>query len=150
MTAPEKPDPASTFAQLWAEVLSLVMGQIASAPFPFGAADAAPEAFAPSANDLHVTVTAGGGVRGEMGLRIPQASVLELVRIFIGDSETGERDLTADDRSAVEELLRQVVGQVSTSAKPRWQELPLTLTLTESPTWSPAASGWIASSATAV
>lgn len=149
MTTPAKPDPASTFELLWMEAISNVLGQIASAPFPFEAADAPPETAALSANDLHVTITAGGGVRGEMCLRIPQASVLELVRLFIGDSQAGARDLTADDRSAVEELMRQIAGQVSTAAKPHWGEMPLTVTLSEAPTWSAAASGWVASSLSA-
>jgi flagellar motor switch protein FliN/FliY len=146
MTPPGRPDSASSFAQLWIDALSAVLAQIASAPFPFDAAEAAPETGAPNANDLHVTITAGGGVRGEMSLRIPQATVLDLVRIFIGDAETGVRELTADDRSGVEELLRQIAGQVSTAAKPNWGEMPLTVTLSETPTWPPAAGGWIASS----
>ncbi len=149
MTNPEKPDQASSFAQLWSEALAMVLGQITAAPFPFVAADAAPETAGPGPNDLHITITAGGGVRGEMGLRIPQPSVLELVRVFTSDSETGARELTADDRSAVEELFRQIAGQVSTSAKPRWGEMPLTVTVSDAPTWSPAAGGWFASSETA-
>lgn len=145
MTVPGRPDPATQFAQLWTDALSAVMAQIASAPFPLEVAEAAPEASAPAASDLHVTVTAGGALRGEMSLRIPQASVLDLGRIFVGNAETGLRDLTADDRSAIEELLRQIAGQVSTAAKSHWGELPLTVTLSEAPTWSPAAGGWMAS-----
>jgi len=53
--------------------------------------------------------------------------------------------LTDESRAAVEELLRQVAGHVSTAAKPLWKELPLNLALAPAPTWPPAASGWIRS-----
>jgi flagellar motor switch protein FliN/FliY len=155
MTNHGKEDPACTFAQLWAEVLARVLGQIAATPFPIEAADTAPDAVPPpAATDLNVTITSGGSVRGEMSLRIPQASALALVRVFNGDSDTNSRELTpreltANDRSALQELFRQIAGRVSTAARPRWPELPLTASLSEAPTWSPAASGWIVSSSAA-
>jgi flagellar motor switch protein FliN/FliY len=94
--------------------------------------------------DVYITVTASGTVRGEMSLRIPQASAAALAKIFVGEAGGGA-ELTADDRAAVEELLRQVAGHVSTAAKPIWKELPLNLALAQAPTWPSAASGWIRS-----
>lgn len=52
-------------------------------------------------------------------------------------------------RSALEELFRQIAGHVVTSAKPKGLEIQLTVILGESPTWPPAASGWIFSGPTA-
>ena len=149
MTNLERPSPIAAFVNLWAKAISNVLGQIASAPFPIDAVDVIPDTATPDANDLHITITAGGDVRGEMSLRISQATTLGLVRIFTSEPGTDARELTADDRSAVEELLRQIAGQVSTSAKQRWREMPLTVGLDQAPTWSPAAHGWITASAAA-
>src|SRR5258708_27090517 len=116
MTNLRNEEPVRTFVQLWVEGLSMVLGQIATVPFPIEATEAAPDTVpAQGAGDLHITVTAGGGVRGEMSLRIAQASALELVRIFVGCAETPARDLILADRAAVEEPSRQLPCHVSSS-----------------------------------
>src|SRR5579864_289268 len=159
-------EPAGNFVQLWAESIATVLGQIATQPFAMQLVEAPTEGAIPSEpessdkeKDVYITVTASGTVRGEMSLRIPQASAAALAKIFVGESGGGA-ELTADDRAAVEELLRQVAGHVSTAAKPiwkelpltlalapapTWKELPLTLALAPAPTWPSAASGWIRS-----
>lgn len=143
--APQLQEPARRFVQLWAESFGMVLGQIAGSPFQLELADASSEVPAASANDTHITITAAGAVRGEMTLRIPQASAVALIKIFVGEQKDSAAELTPDDRAAVEELLRQVAGHASTSAKPQWGELPLNLALSQAPTWPPAASGWIRS-----
>jgi flagellar motor switch protein FliN/FliY len=144
-------EPAGNFVQLWADSVATVLGQIASQPFAMQLVEAPTEGTMPGEpessdkeKDLYITVTASGTVRGEMSLRIPQASAAALAKIFVGESGGGA-ELTADDRAAVEELLRQVAGHVSTAAKPIWKELPLNLALAPAPTWPSAASGWIRS-----
>ena len=150
ITSPSPPisDVAQNFIQLWVESLSSVLGQIAGQPLSFAAQQAPPESAEATDKDLYLIVTAGGAVRGEMGLRIPPVSAAALAKVFVG--ERAEGDLTDDDRAAVEELLRQVAGHVSTAAKKIWQELPLNLALSQAPTWPPAASGWIRSGTPAV
>jgi flagellar motor switch protein FliN len=136
------------FAQLWIEALSMVMSQVASASFPMqeGGGENMPTAVA---EDVQLTITAAGTARGEMNLRLPPAVALDLAKIFISDLDAARSDVTADDRSALEELFRQVAGYVATSARPKGLEIQLTVNLGEAPTWLPAASGWICSGPTA-
>ena len=136
-------DPTRSFVQLWAESMAAVLGRIVSAPFPLENLQVLETAPAPG--DLYLTVTAAGAVRGEMSLRLGLSSALDLARISMGGADTGARELTADDRTAVEELFRQIAGQVSTLAQPRWPEIPLTVVLGGAPTWSPGAHGRIGS-----
>lgn len=136
---------AERFIQLWIEGFSFVLGQIAGKPFSFEAVQDPSAAPAEDATDLCVVLSAAGTVRGEMSFRIPQPGAIVLAKTFVGESASGT-DLTEDDRSAVEELLRQVAGHVSTSAKPIWQEIPFNLTLTQAPGWPAAASGSLRSS----
>lgn len=134
--------PVNAFAQLWTEAIATVMSQVASASFPMqaGGAEAVPAAVA---EDVQLTVTAAGTARGEMNLRLPPATALDLAKIFVSDTDAARTELTADDRSALEELFRQVAGHVTTSAKPKGLEIQLTVVLGEAPTWPPAASGGI-------
>ena len=139
-------EPSTRLIQLWVESLSSVLGQIAAKPFAFEIAEAPSEAVEATDKDLYITVTAAGAVRGEMCLHIPQASAAALAKIFAGEPASAA-ELTADDRGAVEELLRQVAGHVSTGAKAISQEFPITVALGQPPTWPAAASGWIRSGA---
>ncbi len=137
---------AREFVQLWSGSIGGVMGQVASVPFPVEITDTGTEALpAPSEGDAYLMVTAAGAARGEMSFRIPAAGALDLVKVFMGDTDVARSELTTDDRSALEELFRQIAGHVSTSARPRWKELPFTVVLAQAPTWSPGASGWLCS-----
>ena len=137
-------DPGRSFIQLWIESIASVLGQVASAAFPVEetAGEGMPAA---AATDLYLTITAASAVRGEMGLRLPQATAVELAKLFMSDTDAAHVELNADDRSAAEELFRQIAGHVSTAARPIWTEIPLTVVAGEAPTWSSAASGWICS-----
>ena len=150
MSSPGIPSggPVNAFAQLWTEAISTVMSQVASTSFPMqeGGAENMPAAVA---EDVQLTVTAAGTARGEMNLRLPPATALDLAKIFVSDTDAARTEMTADDRSALEELFRQVAGHVATSAKPKGLEIQLTVTLGEAPTWPPAASGWMCSGPTA-
>jgi CheY-specific phosphatase CheX len=128
-TLPE--GPSRDFIRLWVESIASVLGQIAAVTFPMedGALESAP---APAPNDLYLTFTAAGAIRGEMGLHLPHASALDLAKLFMGDTNAAHTELTADDRSASEELFRQIAGHVSTSARALWAEIPLTVVLRRS------------------
>jgi flagellar motor switch protein FliN len=146
MSSPSMPSggPVNAFAQLWTEAISSVMSQVASASFPMqqGGGENMPAA---SAEDVQLTVTAAGTARGEMSLCLPPATALDLAKIFVSDTDAARTETTADDRSALEELFRQVAGHVATSARPKGLEIQLTVIIGELPTWPPAASGWICS-----
>lgn len=136
--------PAQNFVQLWAQSLSLVLGQIAGTPFSLLLSEVSPEHPAETATDLFVTVTASGPIQGEMGFRLPQTTAVALAKIFLQDTSATE-ELTDDGCAAIEELLRQVAGYVTTAAKPMLPELGLSIALTPAFTWPPAAIGWISS-----
>lgn len=143
-TPPTVPTGAvNAFAQLWAEAISAIVGQVASAAYRTqAAAEAMPE---PAPSDLQLTVVASGSARGEMSLRVPGVSALQLAKLLSREPPTETPELTAQQRSAIEELFRQISGHVATAAKPRGLEIQLTTALGEMPTWSPGASGWICS-----
>lgn len=139
----ENPEhPAQNFVQLWAQSLSLVLGQIAGAPFSLLLSEVSPERPAETGTDIFVTVAASGPAQGEMGFRIPRSEANTLLAIFMQDDAAGE---TNDGRAEIEELFRQVAGYVSTSAKPTLPNLALTISLSPSFVWPPAAIGWICS-----
>jgi flagellar motor switch protein FliN len=147
MTMPDDAESITReFGRLWAESMSSVMAQVAAAPFPVEVASrAAEKAPAPAEGDIYLTITAAGTARGEMSLRVPASVALALAKVFMGDADTARQELATTDQPAVEELFRQIGGHVSTAAKEKWKELPLTVGLGEAPTWSPGVSGWLCS-----
>src|ERR1700756_62501 len=101
MSSPSLPSggPVKAFAQLWTDALSSVMSQVASASFPMQESgdENMPAAVA---EDVQLTVTAAGTARGEMNLRLPPATALDLAKIFVSDTDAARTELTAADRSA--------------------------------------------------
>lgn len=139
---------AREFMQLWATGASHVLGQVVSAEFPIKFGEEGPaESRDPAATDVHVTITAAGSARGEMSLRLPASVALQMARTFTGEANSENKELTSDDRLALDELLRQIAGYVSTAAKEKWKDVPITVASGEAPTWSPGASGWLCSQA---
>jgi flagellar motor switch protein FliN/FliY len=131
------------YVQLWADSFSQVMAQITGAPaacrvLPGGAATERKPA-GQGEDDLWIIVTAAGALRGEMSFCLSPASVLRLGQAFMSEPPAADSPLTADHRDSVIELLRQVSGMVSTSAKARWGELQLRLEgVATAPTWASA------------
>lgn len=143
-TAPVAPARAvNAFVHLWAEASSNVLAQGASAEYSMqpSSAEGMP---GPDAGDVQLTITAAGNVRGEMSVRVPASSMVQLAKLLTG-ANTAASEVSADSRSAVEEFFRQVAGHVVTSARPKGLEIQLTTVPGEAPTWSPGASGWICS-----
>jgi flagellar motor switch protein FliN/FliY len=142
---------ARSYMQVWAESIGQVLGQIAGSPFAMEYLPEAPaEAQPPQESDLRVILAAAGGLRGEMSLRIPRAAVLALAQLFLSEAQDAAVEFKADYQEAVEELLRQVAGHAATALKPRWGEVQLRLESGVPPSWSPGASGWLASGSGAV
>jgi|KBSMisStandDraft_5_1062788.scaffolds.fasta_scaffold11542_4 hypothetical protein len=98
---------AREFMQLWATSTSNVMGQIVSGAFQI---DVTEESTAgplePAGTDVYLTITVAGGARGEMSFRLPANVALEMARTFSGEGTSGNKELTADDRSALDELIQ--------------------------------------------
>ncbi len=140
------PNPASgEYLKLWADSFAKAMTQIASAPVPCVArAEAAPDLAPAAEQDPWALVTSSGGIRGEMSLRLPAAAALHLAQVFTSEPLTPEAALTEDHKEAVLELLRQVAGLVSTSAKGRWGENQIRVELAPAaPSWPPAETFWL-------
>jgi flagellar motor switch protein FliN/FliY len=142
---------AAAFMQVWAESLAQVLGQIAGTPFAMGCLPEAPaEVQPPDENDLRVILVAAGGLRGEMSLRMPRAAVIALAQLFLSEAQDAAAEFKPDHQEAAEELLRQVAGHAATALKPRWGEVQLRLESGAASSWSPGASGWLASGSGAV
>lgn len=134
------------FIAIWAEGIGQVLTQIAGSPVSVESLrEVPPEAPPASDGDIHAMVVAAGAVRGEMSLRLPRAVVLALAQLFLGEPQDPAAEFKPDHKEAVEELLRQVAGHVSTALKPRWGEVQLHVEAWAPPSWPSAASGWLKS-----
>lgn len=150
-SAPPPDADARPYMQIWAESMAQVLGQIAGSPFAVEYLPEAPaEAEAAQETDLRVIMVAAGALRGEMSLRIPRGAVLAVAQLFLGEAQDAAAEFKSDYQEAVEELLRQVAGHAATALKPGWGEVQLRLESSAPPSWSPGASGWLASGSGAV
>jgi flagellar motor switch protein FliN len=133
------------YVKLWSDSLSQVLGQVTGSPVACTLrAETPPDLPSAAATDLMAMVTASGGLRGEMVLRLPAATALRLAQALMSEPPTPDVELTADYKDAAVELLRQVSGLVSSAAKARWGEVQLLVELgTAAPSWTAAASFWV-------
>ncbi|MFZ0318058.1 MAG: flagellar motor switch protein FliN [Candidatus Sulfotelmatobacter sp.] len=130
------------YVRLWADSFAQVITQITGAPVACRMLPQAPAGLKPAAeDDQWVMVTAVGGVRGEMSVRLGAASVLRLGQAFMSEPAAPDVPLTPDHRESVIELLRQVSGIVASGAKARWGEVQLHLEgVAAAPSWTAAES----------
>lgn len=136
------------YMKVWASSVGAVASQIAGTAFSVELAfTSPPEVPAADEHDLQFTVVAGGSLRGEMGLRVPRAVVFALGQVFLKEAQDAAAEARPDHRNAVEELLRQVTGQVATALSSRWGETQLRVEPGTSPTWSTGSLGWLISAA---
>jgi flagellar motor switch protein FliN len=140
---------AIEFMQLWSAATANVMAQVTSGAFPINLTEQATEGLAAASTDTYLTITVAGATRGEMSFRLPASVALQMAKAFSGDAEAEKKDLTPDDRAALDELFRQIAGRVSSAAKEKWKDAPITVSSGQAPTWSPGASGWLCSAADA-
>ena len=103
-----------------------VVFEIVSEPLP--AAD----------SDLWYTVVAGGAVRGEMSLRLPLSSAVQIAQKFLGETEpSGE--ISAEHKEALVEVLRQIAGVAATALAPAaGGEVLFHVAASSAPSWSSA------------
>jgi flagellar motor switch protein FliN/FliY len=132
------------YLQVWIEGMAQVLGQIAGSAFAMESKSAAlAGSETVEEGDLQVMVTASGKLRGEMSLRLPRLVALAVSQLFLGETQDPTLEFKADNREAVEELLRQIAGHIATSLKGRWGEVQLRLETVGPPSWPAGGSGWI-------
>jgi flagellar motor switch protein FliN/FliY len=144
-TASARPAGPEEYLQIWADSFAQVLGQITGSPMPCGVrAQAPPDLTPPEETDSWAAVTCSGALRGEMTLRLAEATVLRLAQIFMSEPATPEAQPTAEHREALVELLRQVSGVVSDTVKARWGEVQVLVEQAASaPSWSSAGTFWL-------
>jgi flagellar motor switch protein FliN len=138
------PRPA-LYVQAWVESLAQVLGQISGSPLPCVVLPEAPAETAPaSEGDLWIAGACSAGLRGEMSLRLPPASILRLAQLFRSEPAAPEVEVTAEHREAAVELLRQVAGLVATAVQASWGEVQLRLDPSPgAPSWPAASTTWL-------
>jgi flagellar motor switch protein FliN len=91
-------------------------------------------------SDIWYTVVAGGAAHGEMTLRLPVASGTRLALTFLGEAEAAPdaaQGITAEQKEALEELLRQIAGLAATTLAPAaGGEVQFRLSASPAPSWS--------------
>jgi flagellar motor switch protein FliN len=129
----------------WAESAGKVLGQIAG-----GAAVAVelvwsvPAGISPPAeNDLCLSAACSGGLRGEMSLRLSQTMALVLAQTFMGETPDAAAEFKPEYREAIEELFRQIAGQVASVLKATWGEVQIRLEAGPPPSWPAASTAWL-------
>ena len=129
MAAASSPQPVPEsedreYLTVWSENMGQVLTQVAGVSFALESVPAPPpEVPGPEQHDLQVMVVAAGALRGEMSLRVPRIAVLALGQLFLQEPRDEVAELKPDHRDALEELLRQVSGQVATALNPRWGDV---------------------------
>lgn len=139
---PELRPEVRNWCEAWRTCLQNVLSQVSGQPSiieislqPLAAAD----------SDIWYTVIAGGAVHGEMSLRLDAASGRGLALKFLGESEPAAaggatppaENITAENKEALEELLRQITGLASTAlAATAGGEVQLHLSASAAPSWS--------------
>ncbi len=136
---------SAQFLQVWSESTSEVLGKVAGIPFTCSVTQEKPAELPPAAEtDQWNVMTASGALRGEMSLRLSSAAILRLGQIFMSEPPAPDAQLTSDHSESVAELLRQIAGVVSTSAKARWGVFQLLVEAAISaPSWPPAETFWL-------
>lgn len=126
-------------------VLAQVSGSASGKPSP--TFEISPRPLPAADSDVWYTVVAGGAVHGEMALRLPAASGTRLAQKFLGETEpapeptTAEAGIpeaiTAENKEALEEFLRQIAGLAATTlAATAGGEVQLHLSASAAPSWS--------------
>ena len=126
------------WCEAWKTCLQNVISQVSGNVATTFELSLLPQAAAES--DVWYTVVAGGAVAGEMALRLPAASGTRLAQKFLGETEpapASDDAITADNKEALEELLRQIAGLAATAVgAAAGGEVKLNLTASVAPSWS--------------
>jgi flagellar motor switch protein FliN len=136
--------PAAEYVRIWSESIAFVLGQIAGKPFATEQAEETPPDCPPAVETDHrMVAVSSGSLRGELGLRIPRRSTVEIAQILVGEAPNGNAEFKPEHQEAFEEFLRQTAGHVVSALKPVWGEVQIRLDSAAPPAWSAAATRWI-------
>ncbi len=128
-----------SWCEAWKACLQNVISQVSGQPATF---EISSQLLPAADTDVWYTVVAGGAIRGEMTLRLPAASATRLARKFLGETEPAAepvdaQSITAENKEALEELLRQIAGLAATAlASTAGGEVQLHLSASAAPSWS--------------
>jgi flagellar motor switch protein FliN/FliY len=121
--------------EVWKTCTQNVLSQVAAQTVAF---EIAPEPLPTADSDLCFTIVAGGAARGEMSLRLPSTSATRLAQKFLGETEPA-KEITAEHKEALEELLRQIAGLATTALAPTaGGEVQFHVAASSAPSWSSA------------
>lgn len=136
---------STRYVETWAEIVAQVLGQISGSPVPCSALFEAPaETPAAAESDQWILTASSGGLRGEMGIRLPASSAVRLAQLLLGEPAAPDAEITADHREAVLELLRQFSGLVVTALKPAWGDVQLHPEAASGPpSWPASSTAWL-------
>ena len=127
------------WCEAWRTCLQNVLSQVSGQPSTF---ETSSQSLPVTDSDVWYTVVAGATVHGEMTLRLPASSGTRLARKFLGETEpaaegTTAEPIAADNKEALEELLRQIAGLAATAlAAVAGGEVQLHLSASAAPSWS--------------
>jgi len=126
------------WCEAWKTCLQNVLSQVSGQPSVF---EISSELLAAADADVWYAVVVGGAVHGEMTLRLPAASGARLARKLLGETEPAAgaafEGITAEQKEALEELLRQIAGTAATALAPSvGGEVQLHLSASVAPSWS--------------
>jgi flagellar motor switch protein FliN/FliY len=126
------------WCEAWKTCLQNVLSQVSGQPSVF---EISSELLAAADADVWYAVVVGGAVHGEMTLRLPAASSARIARKLLGETEPAAgaafEGITAEQKEALEELLRQIAGTAATALAPSvGGEVQLHLSASVAPSWS--------------
>jgi flagellar motor switch protein FliN len=155
------------WCEAWQTCFQNALTQVSGSPAGTAVFEISAEPLLPVHSDLWYTITAGGATRGEMTLRLPSASGTRLALKFLGEDlpvaippavagapaaeplaleagiaetatdEKAAGQISAGNKEALEELLRQISGLAATSlAALAGGEVKFTLAPSTAPSWS--------------
>jgi flagellar motor switch protein FliN/FliY len=132
------------FLQYWVESLAQIVSQTGGASFTASYAKESPAELPTAAeSDLHFRFTLGGGLRGEMNVRVAVPVAVAMGQLILQEPPQPDAELTADHRDGAKELMSQIGGHAATALKPGWGEVQVAVEAGTAPSWQPAGVGWI-------
>jgi len=115
-TSPSTNAQPALLQQIWMDCLRSVVGQLAG--FPVTVEASAGEETTPGDKPpVCMVITAAKALQGEMAILAAEAGALTLSQVLVSEPPDASAAFDKDRRDAFEELIRQVLGQISTSLR---------------------------------
>ncbi|MGA2355170.1 MAG: flagellar motor switch protein FliN [Terriglobales bacterium] len=142
-THPELRPELSQWCDAWKTALQNVLAQISGKPSAEADTfEASSQPLSVSDSDVWYTVVVGGVIRGELTLHLAAASGTRLAQKFLAEPEPAAgaapaETITAENKEALEEILRQIAGLTATAlSQSLGGEVQLHLSASAAPSWS--------------